>query len=81
MAEQEKKQPSLFKSFIAGGAGGICLVLVGHPLDTIKVRIQTMTVTAGQTPAYTGVLDCAKKIVAKVCRPRIFFSFPICSSP
>jgi hypothetical protein len=25
------------KEFIAGGAGGACLVLVGHPLDTIKV--------------------------------------------
>jgi solute carrier family 25 carnitine/acylcarnitine transporter 20/29 len=27
------------KEFIAGGAGGACLVLVGHPLDTIKVNI------------------------------------------
>jgi solute carrier family 25 carnitine/acylcarnitine transporter 20/29 len=26
---------------IAGTAGGICTVLVGHPLDTIKVRLQT----------------------------------------
>ena len=41
------------------------LVLIGHPLDTIKVRIQTMEVVPGQAPAYTGVLDCAKKIVAK----------------
>ena len=32
-----KKQPSGLKNFIAGGAGGICVVLVGHPLDTIKV--------------------------------------------
>ena len=32
--------PSFFKqttkSTIAGGFGGACLVLVGHPLDTIK---------------------------------------------
>jgi hypothetical protein len=26
------------KSFISGGVGGICVVLVGHPLDLIKVR-------------------------------------------
>ena len=35
----EAKQPGPLKSFLAGGVGGICLVLVGHPLDTIKVRI------------------------------------------
>ena len=29
------------KSFLAGGLGGICLVLVGHPFDLIKVRAQT----------------------------------------
>lgn len=27
------------KEFIAGGFGGSCLVLVGHPLDTIKVNL------------------------------------------
>lgn len=25
------------KDFLAGGVGGVCLVLTGHPLDTIKV--------------------------------------------
>lgn len=53
------------KEFFAGGFGGSCLVLVGHPLDTIKVRLQTMPhVAAGQTPRYTGTFDCAKKTVA-----------------
>ena len=32
MAEQ-------IKDFIAGGAGGICAVVSGHPLDTIKVGV------------------------------------------
>ena len=59
----EKKDP--VKEFIAGGFGGCCLVLSGHPLDTIKVRLQTMPdVKPGQTPLYNGTLDCAKKIVA-----------------
>ena len=35
----EKKQPGAFKSFVAGGAGGVCIVLTGHPLDTIKVNV------------------------------------------
>ena len=38
-----KKTPSagktFAKDFIAGGFGGICTVLSGHPFDTIKVRI------------------------------------------
>lgn len=63
MAEQQ--QPSLLKSFVAGGVGGMSLVLVGHPFDTIKVRVQTMTVVPGQPPPYSGVIDCAQKIMAK----------------
>lgn len=67
----EANQPSLFKSFVAGGVGGMSLVLVGHPLDTIKVRVQTMTIVPGQPPPYAGVIDCAKKIIAKVCTCRM----------
>lgn len=59
----EKKDP--IKEFLAGGFGGCCLVLSGHPLDTIKVRLQTMPdVKPGQAPLYNGTMDCAKKIVA-----------------
>jgi len=58
-------QPSMLKTTLAGGFGGACLVLVGHPLDTIKVRIQTMTIVPGQPPPYSGTFDCASKIIAK----------------
>lgn len=37
MATEEVKETSLLKSFAAGGFGGMCLVLAGHPFDTIKV--------------------------------------------
>ncbi|KAK7686861.1 hypothetical protein QCA50_009937 [Cerrena zonata] len=29
------------KSFAAGGFGGVCAVLTGHPFDLVKVRLQT----------------------------------------
>lgn len=37
MSSDSKREPSPLKNFIAGGVGGSCLVLTGHPLDTIKV--------------------------------------------
>lgn len=61
---QEKKVNPL-KSFLTGGFGGICNVLCGHPLDTIKVRLQTMpTPPPGVDPMYKGTFDCAKKTIA-----------------
>lgn len=35
---------SSVKSFLSGGIGGVAAVLVGHPFDLIKVRMQTGTV-------------------------------------
>jgi len=49
------------KDFIAGGFGGMCLVASGHPLDTIKVRLQTQSKA---NPTYSGTWDCARKTVA-----------------
>jgi solute carrier family 25 carnitine/acylcarnitine transporter 20/29 len=62
----EMAETSPLKGFIAGGAGGVCLVLTGHPLDTMKVRLQTMPKpTPGQPPIYSGTFDCARKIFVK----------------
>lgn len=61
--EQEKKVNPM-KSFFTGGFGGICNVLCGHPLDTIKVRLQTMpTPPPGGNPLYKGTFDCARKTI------------------
>ncbi|KAK4294080.1 hypothetical protein Pmani_033267 [Petrolisthes manimaculis] len=52
------------KDFLAGGFGGMCLVAAGHPLDTIKVRLQTQpTPGPGEKLLYAGTLDCALKTV------------------
>lgn len=65
-SEKKVASNSVWKDFIAGGAGGICAVVSGHPLDTIKVRLQTMPVAqAGQAPMYTGTFDCARKTIQK----------------
>eukprot|EP01061_Rhynchopus_euleeides_P004889 TRINITY_DN1408_c0_g2_i1.p1 TRINITY_DN1408_c0_g2~~TRINITY_DN1408_c0_g2_i1.p1 ORF type:complete len:323 (+),score=119.91 TRINITY_DN1408_c0_g2_i1:66-971(+) len=53
-------EQGFLQSFIAGGAGGMCLVFVGHPLDTVKVKLQTDT-----TGQFKGTFDCVKQIVAK----------------
>jgi solute carrier family 25 carnitine/acylcarnitine transporter 20/29 len=57
---QANKEPGAFKSLVAGGVGGICLVITGHPLDTIKVRLQTQQ--PGQQQ-FKGTFDCAMKTV------------------
>ncbi|KAL5480071.1 hypothetical protein EMCRGX_G023690 [Ephydatia muelleri] len=55
-------EPSLIKTFVAGGVGGACLVLIGHPLDTIKVMLQTQPKPApGMPQLYTSAWDCAVK--------------------
>ncbi|CAH8518091.1 unnamed protein product [Heterobilharzia americana] len=65
MCETNCHVVSPIKSFVAGGFGGACCITIGHPFDTIKVRLQTMPyVEAGATPLYHGTFDCIKKTVA-----------------
>lgn len=60
----ENRSP--IKYFLSGGFGGICTVISGHPLDTIKVRLQTMPLPAsGELPLYSGTYDCAKRTIQR----------------
>lgn len=45
------------KSFAAGGFGGVCAVLTGHPFDLVKVRLQT--------GLYNSSAQCIKQTVVK----------------
>ncbi|KAJ2940421.1 hypothetical protein O0L34_g101 [Tuta absoluta] len=57
---------SPIKYFLSGGFGGICTVLSGHPMDTIKVRLQTMPLPKpGEAPLYRGTWDCFTKTIQK----------------
>eukprot|EP00961_Rhodomonas_salina_P086804 1167349-Rhodomonas_salina.2 len=46
------------KNVVSGTCGGISLVAVGHPFDTIKVKLQTQ---CSRTPLYTGAVDCMRQ--------------------
>ncbi|OJD34261.1 mitochondrial carrier [Diplodia corticola] len=50
--------PSNYKGFVAGVFSGIAKLSVGHPFDTIKVRLQT-----SDTTHFRGPLDCLLKTV------------------
>jgi len=48
------------KDVIAGTVGGFAICLVGHPLDTLKVRLQTQP---SINPLYSGLVDCLTKTI------------------
>ncbi|KRY60151.1 Protein dif-1 [Trichinella britovi] len=49
------------RNFLAGGIGGVCCVVTGHPFDTIKVRLQTASAATGGI----STLSCLKKTVVE----------------
>ncbi|KAG8990755.1 carnitine transporter [Tulasnella sp. JGI-2019a] len=55
-----KDASSSVKSFISGGVGGVAAVLVGHPFDLTKTRLQTAP--AG---TYRGGIDVVKQTLAR----------------
>ncbi|KAJ2907296.1 Mitochondrial carnitine carrier [Zalerion maritima] len=48
------------RSLMAGGFGGVCAVVVGHPFDLVKVRLQT-----AEAGVYKGAMDVARKSIAR----------------
>ncbi|XP_076971856.1 solute carrier family 25 member 45 isoform X2 [Tamandua tetradactyla] len=62
------------EEFVAGWISGALGLVLGHPFDTIKVRLQTQT-------TYRGIVDCAIKIYRHESLLGFFkgMSFPIAS--
>jgi len=56
----DMKRTEPFPNLLAGGVGGLASLVVGHPFDTIKVRLQTMK---GSNLPYSNARDCFVKIV------------------
>jgi solute carrier family 25 carnitine/acylcarnitine transporter 20/29 len=48
------------RALVAGGVGGVCAVVVGHPFDLVKVRMQT-----AQKGVYSGAMDVVRKTIAR----------------
>lgn len=51
-----------YQDFISGYFGGVAGCVVGHPFDTVKVRLQTQSTIK---PIYNGTFDCFAKIIQK----------------
>ncbi|CAN1256682.1 Mitochondrial carnitine/acylcarnitine carrier-like protein [Linum perenne] len=53
------------KDLAAGTVGGAAQLVVGHPFDTIKVKLQSQPVPLpGQAPKFSGAIDAVKQTVA-----------------
>ncbi|KZF25040.1 mitochondrial carrier [Xylona heveae TC161] len=48
------------RALAAGGVGGVCAVVVGHPFDLVKVRLQT-----AEKGVYSGTMDVVRKTFAR----------------
>ena len=65
---QTNKEPGAFKSLVAGGVGGICLVITGHPLDTIKVGVAWLYTRTPQNCACASAGNEWRAVVGLVQR-------------
>ncbi|KAH9606504.1 hypothetical protein KSS87_013702 [Heliosperma pusillum] len=53
------------KDLTAGTIGGVAQLVVGHPFDTIKVKLQSQpTPLPGQTLKYKGAMDAVRQTIA-----------------
>lgn len=53
------------KDLTAGTVGGVALLIVGHPFDTVKVKLQSQPAPLpGQLPKYSGAMDAVKQTIA-----------------
>ncbi len=62
-----KSTLSGLRSLTAGGVGGVCAVVVGHPFDLVKVRLQT-----ADKGVYTGAIDVVRRTVAREGLARVW---------
>lgn len=61
MSSRRERSTEALKDIAAGSVRGFAQVVVGHPLDTIKVRLQTQ----GGERSFNGLLDCFWKTLTK----------------
>jgi solute carrier family 25 (mitochondrial carnitine/acylcarnitine transporter), member 20/29 len=65
MCKVQDSMGDVAKDLTAGTVGGAANLFVGHPFDTIKVKLQSQPTPApGQLPKYSGAIDAVKQTVA-----------------
>jgi len=53
------------KDLLSGTVGGAAQLVVGHPFDTIKVKLQSQpTPLPGQPPKFSGAMDAVRQTIA-----------------
>jgi solute carrier family 25 carnitine/acylcarnitine transporter 20/29 len=57
----ESHSSDKYIGFLAGFASGITKLIIGHPFDTVKIRLQTQ----GIDKRFNGLVDCIKKTMQK----------------
>jgi len=60
VVEASKSSVQSLRALVAGGVGGVFAVLVGHPFDLVKVRLQT-----AEKGVYSGAMDVVRKTLAR----------------
>ena len=68
----KRKSFAGLRSLAAGGVGGICAVIVGHPFDLVKVRLQT-----ADKGVYSGAMDVVRRTIAREGLARVCQA-PLC---
>lgn len=58
--EATKSSLQSLRSLAAGGVGGVFAVVVGHPFDLVKVRLQT-----AEKGVYNGAMDVVRQTIAR----------------
>jgi solute carrier family 25 carnitine/acylcarnitine transporter 20/29 len=58
--EAKAAAASQLRALVAGGFGGVCAVVVGHPFDLVKVRLQT-----AERGVYSSAVDVVRKSIAR----------------
>ena len=76
VAKATKKSLQSLRDFAAGGVGGIFAVVVGHPFDLVKVRMQT-----AEKGVYSGAMDVVRKTIAKEGMARVSLDKVCLDSP
>jgi solute carrier family 25 oxoglutarate transporter 11 len=72
IADITKQPDSLTTQLGAAGAAGLCCAVFSLPFDMLKSRLQNMQLDANGKAPYSGVADCAAKIL-KNEGPMAFF--------